>query len=113
MTMPTNDAFWKVFGWIGIFVAASIVILMVYCAFDALRDAVRECYWNYKYKHRFDNPPTAECYCKDCRYHGTKYKDGSNACGLPGVNRYTPDDGFCYAAEPITRKEAERRSKAD
>lgn len=109
--MQPSETFWKVFGMFGIFAVAGIVIIFMYTAFDALRDVVRQWRWQHRYKHRFDKPPTAACYCKDCKYHGTKYKDGSNACGLPGVDRYTPDDAFCYEAEPMTRKEAERRGK--
>ena len=45
-------------------------------------------------KHRFDKPPTAECYCKDCRLHG---KD--NQCFKFNGWR-TADEWFCWDAEP-------------
>jgi hypothetical protein len=73
--------------------------MMGYCAFDALRDVVRGWRWTYRYKHRFDKSPTAKCYCKDCVYHGTEHEN-SNPCTLPGIDRWTPEDGFCYEAEP-------------
>lgn len=81
----------------------ALVGLLAYLAFDALRDVVRGWRWRRKYKHRFDKPPTAKCYCKDCEYHTTKDSSGMGPCGWPGVNRWMPDNGFCYEAEP--RKE--------
>lgn len=50
----------------------------------------------YAIKHRFDHPPTAECYCKFCKNWNSK----TYRCCLPGVSRCTPEDGFCYEAEP-------------
>ena len=97
-----NEALMFVFSWIGILIVAGFVVAMLYCAFDALRDVVHGWRWHYKYKHRFDKPPTAACYCKDCVHHGTRIPNSgvTNACCLPGVGRYTPDNGFCYEAEP-------------
>ena len=101
-----------VFGWIGVSVVGGGVLIMAYCAFDALRDVVRSWRWQYKYEHRFDKPPTAACYCKDCIYHGTTYKDGgNNKCDYPGIDIWTPDEGFCFEAEPINAKEGERRAE--
>lgn len=45
-------------------------------------------------KHRFDKPPTAECYCKDCRQHGE-----DNQCFKFNGKR-TADEWFCWDAEP-------------
>lgn len=102
--MQLSDTFWEVFGWIGILTAAGFVALMAYSAFDALRGVVYDWRWNYKYKHRFDKPPTAKCYCKDCIYHGTTYKDGgNNKCDVSKADIWTPDEGFCFKAEPKKR----------
>lgn len=92
------EALMVVFSWIGILVVVGCVVMMIYCAFDALRSVVREWRWQYKYKHRFDKPPTAACYCIDCKWHLVK----DSRC------RYTPDNGFCYDAQP---KEAERHAE--
>ena len=52
----------------------------------------------YRYKHRFDKPPTAQCYCRDC-----KHWMYDRSCGkLNGL--HTVDNCFCWAAEP-TKKE--------
>lgn len=95
-----TEALMTVFSWVGILTVAGFVIMVIYCAFDALRDVVHGWRWQYKYKHRFDKPPTAACYCKDCVYHVEKCSDGMGPCGWPGVIRWTPDNGFCYEAEP-------------
>lgn len=58
----------------------------------------------YKRKHRFDKPPTAKCYCKDCAYHGILMPNG---CECPGrKNYYSPDDGFCHEAKPKEREKS-------
>lgn len=99
------EALMTVCSWIGILVVAGCVVMIIYFAFDALRDVVRGWCWSYKYKHRFDKPPTAKCYCKDCVYHTAKDSSGMGPCGWPGVSRWTPDNGFCYEAEPMAMKE--------
>lgn len=111
--MQPNETFWVVFGWFGILTIAGLVMLMAYCAFDSLRSVINEWRWQYKYKHRFDKPPTAKCYCKDCVHHGKNGNDYGEKCGLPGVDRFTPHNGFCYMARPMTVKEAARNGKDD
>ena len=92
-----TEALMTVFSWVGILTVAGFVIMVSYCAFDALRDVVRDWRWQYKYKHRFDKPPTAACYCKDCKWHSEKDNKCSN---VTWADRHTPDNGFCYEAEP-------------
>lgn len=94
---------------VGFVVAVGYVLILLYCVLDKARDWVHIQRWEHTYKHRFDKPPTAACYCKDCMYHGKRNKDGCNPCNFPGVSRWTPDNGFCYEADPITAKEAEQR----
>ena len=98
-----TETLMTVFGGIGISVVCGGVLIMAYCAFDSLRDVVRGLFWHYKYKHRFDKPPTAACYCKDCKYHVEKDSNGAGPCEWPGVSRWTPDNGFCYEADPKVR----------
>lgn len=97
---PIEKSLWTIFTALGFLTFAGLVVLIAYFAFDALRDVVRLRRWRRKYKHRFDKPPTAACYCKDCVYHVEKSSDGMGPCGWPGVSRWTPDNGFCYEAEP-------------
>lgn len=57
--------------------------------------------YKYRYKHRFDKPPTAKCYCFDCEYHNNE----SNRCYRfhENTNRRTADNWFCYEATPRKR----------
>ena len=105
-----SDALRIVLSWIGAFVVLACVCAMIHCVFDSLRDVVKNWRWKYTYKHRFDKPPTAACYCKDCKWHSVK----DNKCNnVTWADRHTPDNGFCYDAEPMTMKEAARRGKID
>ena len=108
--MQPSETFWKVFAGIGIAFVVVIFVTLAYAAFDALRGLVRGLRLQYKYKHRFDRQPTAKCYCKDCKWHSVKDNKCSN---VTWADRHTPDNGFCYDAEPMTAKEAARRGKDD
>lgn len=46
-------------------------------------------------EHRFNKPPTAKCYCIDCKYHGMF----NDLCHRDG-RRHTADTEFCSDAEP-------------
>lgn len=79
---------------IGIYVVTGWCVgTMIGYAFDALRNVVRE----WRCKHRFDKPPTAACYCIDCKWHSVKDNQCNN---VTWADRHTPDNGFCYDAEP-------------
>lgn len=92
---------------VGIVVCILILLFSLYLLIQTVIEYIHERKWNYIYKHRFDKSPTAKCYCKDCEMHGLS----SNRCMLPGSTRYTPDNGFCYEAEPRTLAHEERRNK--
>lgn len=94
---PIEKTFWTIFTVIGFATIAGLVVLFAYFAFDTLMDVVRLWRWRRKYKHRFDKPPTAACYCKDCKWHSEKDNRCSN---VTWADRHTPDNGFCYEAEP-------------
>lgn len=79
----------------GIVAIICVIAVLLALAKSAIEEAVSQAKWEHRYKHRFDGAPTAKCWCKDCICHR---KD--NRCDLPGIDRYTPDNGFCYEAEP-------------
>lgn len=77
-----------------------LILVIVMCGvISALKDFIHKLKWKYTYKHRFDKPPTAKCYCKDCTYHA---KD--NCCSsfsvIAGATYYTADNWFCWKADP-------------
>lgn len=109
--MQLNDGFWGFFGLVGICATCAALFVFAYIAFDSLRSVIGQWRWKHKYKHRFDKQPTAACYCKDCVHHGKNGNDYSEKCDLPGVDRFTPHNGFCYMARPITAKEAKKHGE--
>lgn len=78
---------------------AAICILL----WEAATDKIRDLKWQYKRKHRFDKPPTAKCYCKDCKYF--KVEDGYfNKCTRGHIVNWTiADNDFCWQAEPLKK----------
>lgn len=102
------DALMTMCSWLGVLVVASCAVIIVCYAFDSIRNIIHVLRWTYKYKHRFDKPPTAKCYCKDCKWHSVKDNKCSN---VTWADRHTPDNGFCYEAEPMTEKEAKKRGQ--
>ena len=67
------------------------IVMFVYYT---IQDGVHEWKRRYRYKHRFDKPPTAECYCIDCKRHNNE----SGICHK--FNWTTADNWFCWDAEP-------------
>lgn len=62
-----------------------------------ISDKIRKIKYEYKYKHRFDNPPTAKCYCIDCCH----YEINSQKCfRYSNLGLYTSDNSFCSEAVP-------------
>lgn len=54
--------------------------------------------WKRKFKKRFDDAPTADCYCIDCK-HFKKGYTGYGDCDYCDLYwKKTPDDGFCWSA---------------
>lgn len=91
-----------------IFGAASIlaiVILVGMFLWELAKDTLRTLKWQYKYKHRFDKPPTAQCYCKDCKYYKPyehRLINNSGRCGRGHIEHWTvADNYFCWQAEPL------------
>ena len=43
-------------------IAFSVLTVMFY----GIKETIENMKYDYRRKHRFDKPPTAACYCKDC-----------------------------------------------
>ncbi len=82
----------------GVAVTAGLLIGLFLCGISLIKERIERRIRHYKIKHRFDKPPTAKCYCKDCERHSA---DG-RCRKFNGW--YTGDSWFCWDAEP--RKEA-------
>lgn len=88
---------------IGIVCCVSILLVALVFMGMATKDLIQECRYKNRYKHRFDKPPTAECYCKDCKWHIDKGSAKNKCTNVTWADRYTPDNGFCHEAEPKAR----------
>lgn len=75
----------------------AIIVLFGMGIFCALRELIDKLKCNYRVKHRFDKPPTAKCYCIDCKYHSEVV---GRCCRF---NMNTADNWFCWDAEPIKK----------
>lgn len=91
------------FTFVGLFTTLAIVFAILCLAFCGIKEGIFNLKWRYKYKHRFDKPPTAKCYCRDCKYHGSE----TNQCYRFGETtkeyRCTADNWFCWEAEPLEK----------
>ena len=83
-----------------------IVICVLIGVYYWAREKLEESVYEYRYKHRFDNPPTAKCYCVDC----VRWCKDNGKCGkFDGW--HTADCWFCWDAEPKTLKQVKREEK--
>lgn len=79
-----------------------IILSIIAVAIQSVKDKIEDLKYEYRYKHRFDKPPTAKCYCVDCKYYNIE----THQCyGFhEDSNRLVADNMFCYRAEPRERK---------
>jgi hypothetical protein len=73
-----------------------VVILVMILLFDFIAEKVKEVKWIYKRNHRFDKPPTAKCYCKDCIYYSQR--NGYGRCKYGHIDQCwnIADSWFCW-----------------
>ncbi len=77
--------------------AATIMVLAGFIAImavQAITEGVKKLKYHYEVKHRFNKPPTAKCYCRDCKFHG---EDGK--CYNFVSKHNTNDSWYCALAE--------------
>lgn len=79
-------------GMLGIVVTFLIIDIVKY-----IKAKISVRVYAYKVKHRFDKPPLAKCYCRDCEYWQIQDSDTAK-CRI--VDRYTGDNWFCRDATP-------------
>jgi hypothetical protein len=84
----------------GIVLLCTILCFIGIVIFSSLRYLIVRLKRKYRYKHRFDKPPTAKCYCIDCKSHdnetGRCYRFGQTTKEY----RATADNWFCWEATP-------------
>lgn len=78
-----------------------VLVFSIWLIIDGIKLLIHHLKENYRIKHRFDKPPTAKCYCVDCKYYDI---ETGRCYGFhEDSNRLVGDNMFCYRAEP--RKE--------
>jgi hypothetical protein len=85
----------NLFEFIGVIATVALMCVVGLLLREAIGDLIDSLKWKHKYKHRFDKPPLAKCYCKDCRY----YNPLSGMCGSHS-GWVVADEWFCWGAEP-------------
>lgn len=90
---------------IGLIVSISIIVCMLAFAWMYLLEFIDKAKHKYRYKHRFDKPPTAKCYCIDCKYHDNETGRCSDLGEFISGYKYTADNWFCYNADPRKKEE--------
>ena len=97
----------ELFTAVGAFVIIAMIVAMIFAVFYAIRQAIRERIWIYKYNHRFDKPPAAKCYCKDCSFYG----DFTSRSLCRKHKSFFPEDYFCKDADPCKAENGLAREK--
>ena len=92
----------NIFTAIGVATVGVFGVVILLLIVDFISNEIHEAIWVYKYKHRFDKPPTAACYCIDCKFHGDDV-DLTRCTNRKDVILQTADEWFCQAAEPKER----------
>ena len=90
---------------IGAITSLAVIVGMLAFAWMYLEEFIDNAKYKYRYKHRFDKPPTAKCYCIDCGYHDNKNGRCSGLGEFTSGYKYTEDNWFCYNANPRKKEE--------
>ena len=101
------DILTSIFALVGFIFCCVLFIGWCYTILLLLSYSINELIYKYKYKHRFDKPPLAKCYCKDCK----KWNPDTWACNDGYHSRLMGPARFCCFADPIDLKELKRRHK--
>lgn len=90
----------------GIVLYLLIITMLITSAIQAVSKGIQNHKRNYAYKHRFDKPPMAKCYCVDCQYHNNETASCSQFEGY-----LTADNWFCWMANPKKYPVVEKEEK--
>ena len=104
-----SDTVMKVFVLIGIIAVIFILATIAIVAINDIGLKIEEHQRQYRIKHRFNTPPTAKCYCRDCKF----WNPENGACHVSHTAKgyYMADNWFCYSAEPVTGEIGKRREE--
>ncbi len=89
----------NIFALLGFGCTIIIIISLFIFLFQILIQLIDDFKYQYRYKHRFDKPPMAKCFCRDCKQHCFETKKCNKFEGW-----HTADNWFCWDAEPNNKK---------
>lgn len=75
---------------------------LIIVLWSGLKELIHNIRYRYRIKHRFDKPPTAKCYCRDCVRHNNESQECYKFDGWR-----TADNWFCWDACPRIKMEEE------
>lgn len=81
-----------------------IAILILKIVTELIKCFVHYLKRQHQIRHRFDKPPTAKCYCIDCKYRFTHTDQCNKFRGM-----VVPDDWFCGDAEPTKYSQIKKK----
>jgi hypothetical protein len=85
---------------VGSFACTGTMTVIIIGIQGFISDLIKGLKWKYKYKHRFDKPPLAKCYCKDCDFFGKNNdREDWNEC-LAHKGWRVAEEWFCWEATP-------------
>ena len=85
---------------VGLSTVIVFAFFFIYGLYICVKEGICKLKWQYRYKHRFDKPPIAKCYCIDCKHHNKKTRQCYQFGQTTKEYRCTADDWFCWEAEP-------------
>lgn len=87
-----------IFGFLGMltfcFTAAGLLAWIT----ETIRKSMDRASYIHKQKHRFDKPPIAKCYCRDC----SEWQPDKNTCWHSGIHMAAYE--FCSSAFPMNEE---------
>lgn len=84
----------NIFNSIGVACTILLIVVTIMILKEKITDFIDAKKYEYRRKRRFDKPPLAQCYCKDC-----VIRKENGLCGFGNINNRA-DNWFCADARP-------------
>ena len=92
---------------IGAMTIACVLGLMIFVLFVLIKHFIGDLIRKHKIKTRFNKPPTAACYCRDCE----QFNPETGKCWDICNTRLISPEWFCCFAVPLTGEQYVKRDK--
>ena len=104
-----SEALKSVFAAVGAIALLTVLLCMVLMIICYLTNIIEEARRQHRIKHRFNKPPTAKCYCRDCKFWNPE--NGECHVSHTAKGYCMADNWFCYSAEPVTGEIGKQREE--